>query len=117
MDIKERERELNRMILEGRAMDAFEKFYAEDVVMQEGDEEPIEGKDVNRQREEEFFGNVTEFRGAEVKDVAVGDGVSMSVWSYDYTHADWGDQAYDQVAVREWNDEGRIQRERFFKAA
>lgn len=27
--------ELNTMILEGKALEAFEKFYAEDVVMQE----------------------------------------------------------------------------------
>ncbi len=117
MDIAQRERELNRMILEGDVMDAFEKFYADDVVMQEGAEEPVEGKDENRRREEDFFGNVTEFRGAELNHVAVGDGVSISTWSYDYTHADWGDQQYDQVAVREWNDDGRIEKERFFKTS
>lgn len=117
MDIKQRDEELNRMILKGRALEAFDKFYAEDVVMQEDDEEPFVGKDVNRQREEEFFGNVTELREAELNHAAVGDGVSMSTWSYDYTHAEWGDQQYDQVAVREWNDEGKVQKERFFKAA
>jgi hypothetical protein len=29
--------ELNQMILEGKILDAFEKFYADDVVMQDND--------------------------------------------------------------------------------
>lgn len=39
----------------------------------------------------------------------------MSTWHFDYTHAEWGPQAYDQVAVRHWSD-GKIVRERLFKA-
>lgn len=115
MDLKQRENELNRMILEGKALDAFEKFYAEDVVMQEGPEEVFEGKDTNRQRENEFFASVEELRDINLHDVAFGDGVTMSTWTFDYTHSEWGDVRYDQVAVREWDDSGRITRERFIK--
>lgn len=115
MDLKARVNELNRMILEGNAMEAYEKFYHEDIVMQEGAEKPFEGKDFNRKREEEFFANITEFRGAEVHAVAVGDDVTMVEWSYDYTHKEWGDQKYNQVAVQRWKD-GQIVHERFYKA-
>ncbi|MFQ5536840.1 MAG: nuclear transport factor 2 family protein [Gemmatimonadota bacterium] len=114
-DLRARVDELNRMVLEGRGMEAFEKFYADDVVMQEGAEEPTVGKEANRRREEDFFAGITEFRGAEVKAVAVGDGVTMCEWHFDYTHKDWGDVAYDQVAVQRWRD-GRIVHERFYKA-
>ena len=117
MDIGRREQELNQMILEGKALDAFEKFYAEDVVMQEGADEPFEGKETNRQREKDFFGAVTELRALDLKEVAVGDGVTMSTWHYDFTHEEYGDQAFDQVAIRHWDEDGRVVRERFIKAA
>ena len=47
--------------------------------------------------------------------MAVGDGVSMVEWHFDYVHKDWGHQKYDQVAVQRWQD-GQIIHERFYKA-
>lgn len=107
--------DLNQMVLQGQAMEAFEKYYAEDCVMQEDNMEPVRGKAANREREIDFFGKVTEFRGAEVLSVAVGDGVTMVEWHFDYTHAEWGDMDYDQVAVQRWRD-GEIVSERYYKA-
>lgn len=105
--------DLNDSILEGRALEAFEKYYHNDVVMQENTAEPTVGKDANRTREEAFFGNVTEFRGAKLLKVAIGENVSISEWHYDYTHKEWGVCNYDLVAVQEWKD-GQIIHERFY---
>jgi ketosteroid isomerase-like protein len=101
------------MILEGRALEAFEKYYAEDVVMQENELPPTIGKAANREREKEFFSNLVELRGADVKAVAVGDGVTMVEWFFDYTHKEWGRRTYHQVAVQRWKD-GKIVHERFY---
>lgn len=109
------EDELNSMILAGEILDAFEKFYADDCALQEGNEAPLVGKDANREREKFFVEGIIEFRGATLHDVAVGEGVTISVWHFDYTHREWGSHTYDQVAVRHWRD-GEVVRERFFKA-
>ena len=109
------ENDLNQKILSGEALDAFEEYYADDVVMQEGSDDPFVGKETNREREKDFFSSVTELRALELKDVAIGEDVTMSVWHFDFTHEEWGEQAYDQVAVRHWRD-GEVVRERFFKA-
>lgn len=114
-ELREKVDDLNEMILEGKALEAFDKYYAENVVMQEGAEEPFVGKQTNREREEEFFGSVTELRAMELKNVAVGEGVTMCEWHFDYTHEEWGDVKYDQVAVQRWED-GKIAKERFYKA-
>ena len=53
-------------------IDAFEKYYADDVVMQEINMEPTVGKDANREREIKWLEGITDFRGAEVKNLAVG---------------------------------------------
>jgi ketosteroid isomerase-like protein len=104
------------MILEGRALEAFEKYYAEDVVMQENELPPTIGKAANREREKEFFSNLVELRGADVKAVAVGDDVTMVEWFFDYTHKEWGRRTYHQVAVQRWKD-GKIVHERFYYAS
>jgi hypothetical protein len=111
--LKEKITELNELILTGKAMDAFEKFYHRDVVMQENESTPTIGKEANRKREKDFFENITEFRGAEVKGVATGDNLSSVIWRFDYTHKDWGVRKFTQVSVQHWK-EGLIIKEQFF---
>ena len=115
-DIKSSVEDLNNMILQGKAMDAFEKYYADDVVMQENNNPPTIGKDANRDRELAFFGGITAFRGAQIHNVAFGDNVSMVVSSMDYSHKEYGDRNYTQVAVQHWKD-GKIVKEQFFYGA
>ncbi|WP_207434064.1 nuclear transport factor 2 family protein [Sabulibacter ruber] len=105
--------DLNDLVLQDKALEAFEKYYHQDVVMQENDHLPTVGKAANRQREEQFFHSITEFRSAKPLKVTVGEGVSMVEWHYDYTHKDWGVRNYTQVSVQEWQD-GQIIKEKFY---
>lgn len=111
--IKEKINHLNQLILEGKAMDGFELYYDDEVVMQENELAPTKGKAANRERELNFFGSITEFRGAKALDVAVGENVSYVKWHFDYTHQDWGVRNYTQVSVQHWKD-GKIIKEQFF---
>ena len=105
--------DLNRLILDGKSLEAFETYYHEDVAMQENNLEPTLGKNENRVREHDFFANVTEFRGASVGAMAVRGNTSFVVWSFDYTHKQWGERKYTQVSVQNWKD-GQIIKEQFF---
>jgi hypothetical protein len=112
-NIKEKITELNRLVLSGKALEAFDKFYHADVQMQENENTPTIGKAANLQREKEFYANVTEFRGAEVRGVTIADNLSAVIWHYDYTHKEWGRRDYTQVSVQHWKD-GLIVKEQFF---
>jgi hypothetical protein len=103
---------LNRLVVEGKMMDAFEKYYHDDVVMQDNDLPPTVTKNANRKRELEFLNNISDFRSAQVKGLGVGDGISFVIWEYDYTHKEWGLKNYTQVSVQEWKD-GKIINEKF----
>ena len=105
--------DLNDLILQGKAMEAFEKYYDDDVIMQENESEPAIGKEANRKREEAFLGNITEFRSAQVLKVTLGENTTMVEWQYDYTHKEWGIRNYTQVAVQEWKN-GKIVKEKFY---
>lgn len=105
--------ELNAMIQQGETMRAFEKFYHDNVIMQENDSSPIVGKDANRDREIQFHDNISEFRKAEVLGMAVSDNQSYVTWHLDFTHKHWGLRKYTQVAFQTWKD-GKIVKEQFF---
>jgi hypothetical protein len=105
--------DLNHLVLQGKALEAFDTYYDENVVMQENENSPTVGKVANRKREEDFFSSITEFRSAKPLKVTAGDGVTMVQWHYDYTHKDWGLRNYVQISVQEWKN-GKIVKEQFF---
>lgn len=115
-DIRARVEDLNRGILEGRLLEVFDKYYADDVVMSENgaQDEARVGKANNRAYEEYFVNNAT-FHGARVDDVIV-DGTKAAVtWWMDIEIGGSRFQR-EQVAVQEWNDAGQIVKETFFYA-
>ncbi len=112
-DVAALDNELNQMVLNGQAMEAFERFYAEDVVMQENSAEPVVGKAANRQREIDFFSSLEEFHGAGVLGSAVTGDRSYSEWWMDVTFKGGGRVKLEQVAARTWKD-GQVIEERFY---
>lgn len=112
-DLRHKIDDLNALVLDGKALEAFELYYHPDVVMQENEQAPTVGKDPNRQREIAFFNAITDFRGTQVQNVLVGDDTTAVVWHYDYTHREWGVRNYTQASVQTWHD-GLIIREQFF---
>lgn len=107
------EKQLNEMILGGKAMEAFEQFYAEDVVMQDNDDAPWSGKAYNRERELQFFGSVAEVHQLSLAASAAGDDFSASEWVYDITFKGGTRVKWGQTAARRWKD-GKVVSERFY---
>jgi hypothetical protein len=105
--------ELNDLVLQGKALEAFETYYHDDVIMQENEMAPTIGKEANRKREREFFSGILEFRSAKLLKLTVGENITMTQWHYDYTHKDWGVRNYTQVSVQEWKN-NKIVKEQFF---
>lgn len=114
--VKESVAELNTMILGGKVIEAFDKFYAPEVVMQENEYPETVGFDANRKREEEFVANVTEFRAAEVKRIVIDGNHAVVEWFMDYTHNTYGSRKFHQLNFQEWKD-GKIVREKFYYGA
>ncbi len=116
MNIKENLNALNKMILAGQNMEAFEKYYHDNVVMQENNNTPTVGKAANREREKQTMAMIVAFHGAELRSVAFGEDVSMAEWSFDMTYKGGHRVKTQQVAVQRWQD-GKIIRETFYYSA
>ncbi|HVF81111.1 MAG TPA: nuclear transport factor 2 family protein [Flavisolibacter sp.] len=112
-DLRTNVDQLNQMILEGKTLDAFKKFYAPDVKMQDNDYPVREGFDTNLQYEEDFVNGLTEFRGAKVLNTIISDDVAVIEWWLDFTHKDFGTRNYKQVTVQRWKN-GKIVEEKFY---
>jgi ketosteroid isomerase-like protein len=112
-DLKALDAELNRSILSGNIMEAFEKFYADDIVMQENSEAPRVGKDINRQAELDFLSSVQEFHGASLLGSALDGDRSYSEWEIDATYKNGQRHKVTQVAARQWKN-GQVVHERFY---
>jgi len=108
-----REAELNRLVLDGRILDAFEQFYADDIVMQENAATPMVGKPANRERERNFVDSIEQFHGARVLGSATAGDTSYSEWLMDVTFKGGVRVKLEQVAVRRWRD-GQVTHERFY---
>ena len=112
MSTAELDRELNQMILAGNGFPAaFDRFYADDVLMHEANGVICEGKEANRQREQAALAHM-EFHESQLVHAAVNGDVTFSEWRYDAT---MGGQrmTLEQVARRVWKD-GKVVHERFY---
>ena len=107
--------QLQDMILGGQLMEAFEKYYHEEVVMIEGTGETTAGKDANREREQKFLASIAEFHGAGVEAIAANEETKVTmaeVWM-DVTFQDGNRVKLEQVTVQQWEGE-TIVKERFY---
>ena len=121
MALRQKVDALNQQILNGEILDAFEKYYHEDVVMSDNNQDHRRGKDRNREHEKQFVGGIKAFHGAEIKSSAVNEtgpdsGTAFTEWFMHFDHEAYGDDTkLEQVAVQEWKD-GQIVRETFYHA-
>lgn len=112
-NVAELNKKLDDAIFSGKAMEAFEELYDDDVVMQENTETEYRGKEFNRKREIEFFSTVEAWHGGKVLSAAAHGDVSFSESEMDVTLKGVGRIQMTQVAVRRWKN-GKIVHERFY---
>ena len=107
------EQELNAAVLAGQILEAFDRYYADDGVMQENAATPTAGKAANREREIKFLESIEQFHGAQCLGSATAGDTSYSEWVLDVTFKGGVRVKLEQVAVRRWRH-GQVVHERFY---
>lgn len=111
----ERAKDIYNLIGQGKLLDAFEKYYDENVIMHELGDAPRVGKTFNRQFEQNFLSSIKEMHGGGVLGMA-SDEASGKVYV-----ENWMDVTYQngvrvnirQVCAQTWKD-GLVIREEFY---
>jgi len=115
MSYLDQAKELYGMIGSGQLMEAFEKFYHQDIEMVEPNGDVTKGKDANRKREKEFLAMIKEMHGGGVYGITSNedDGITMVETWMDVTYQDGNRTKMEEVAVQHWDGE-QIIKERFY---
>ena len=100
---------------QGQMLEAFEKYYHDDVVMVEATGEVREGKDVNREFEKNWVASIKEMHGGGVTAVASDEaaGITMVETWMEATFQDGSRMKMEEVAVQKWQGD-KIIHERFY---
>lgn len=114
--LKNNVEKLNVLIQEGRIMEAFDKYYGEEVIIQVNGNSPVTGKEQNRKREMIFLQEIEKLNNAEIKSVTFGgidDNVSMTEWAIDIENKEGKRKIIHRVNVQHWKDD-KIVNERLY---
>ncbi len=115
MSYLEKEQNLHAMMGQGQMMEAFEKYYADNVVMVEATGDVFEGKDANRKRGQEFMASIQAMHGGGVGAISSNEaeGITMSESWIDATFEGRGRMKMEEVSVKKWEGD-QIVHERFY---
>ncbi|MFA4953585.1 MAG: nuclear transport factor 2 family protein [Candidatus Pacearchaeota archaeon] len=113
--LKNNVEKLNVLIKEGKIMEAFEKYYNKDVVIQVNGNPAITGKE--RKREMIFLQEIEKLNGANIKSVTFGgidNDVSMTEWVIDIENKEGEKKTIYRVNVQRWKDDQIINEKLYF---
>jgi len=115
--LKNNVEKLNSLIKEGRIMDAFEKYYGENVIIQVNGNLPVTGKNQNRKREMIFLQEIEKLNSAEINSVTFGgidDNVSMTEWAINIENKEGIKKIIYRLNVQHWRDDKIINEKLYF---
>ncbi len=114
MSYKEKAQDIYEKLQEGKLLDAFDKYYHEDVIMTEP-RGTRKGKKECREYEEDFLDNIKEFHNLEIRNLGSDekDETTFVESMMDVTFKDGNRAQMEQVAVQQWAGD-HIIHERFY---
>jgi len=114
MTLREKALDIYNLVGQGQLLDAFDKYYADNVVMTEP-RGTREGKVLCREYEVQFLNSIKEFHGMEIKAITSDEEacITMHQTSMDVTFQDGNRMEMEQIGVQKWEN-GLIVHEQFY---
>jgi hypothetical protein len=115
--LKNNVEKLNALIKEGKILEAFEKYYGDNVITQVNGNHPITGKDANRKREVIFLQEIEKLNSADINSVTFGgidDNVSITEWAINIEDKEGKKKTIYRVNVQHWKDDKIINEKLYF---
>ena len=113
-NLKQVDDQLNDLTRAGKILDGLEQFYAEGCTFQEGNKEPLIGRQAQHDNLSKFFATLKEFKGATLHSQGVGDDTTLTEWTFDMVGPD-GPMVWNEILRRQWQD-GKVVSERYYTA-
>jgi ketosteroid isomerase-like protein len=107
--------DMYQMIDQGKAFEALEQYYHDDVVVIDGNEPPREGKAAQRKALQDWFGMVKEMHGGGTTGISANEATGTTMvesWT-EITMQDGNRFKMEEVGVQKWKGD-KIVHERFY---
>ncbi|MCB9233345.1 MAG: nuclear transport factor 2 family protein [Bacteroidia bacterium] len=119
MSYRDKIQDIYQKIDQGQMMEAFEQYYAPNVVMIEASGQVREGKDANREFEKQFIGMVKEIHGGGAPYITADEaaGVTMVETWMDVTFQDGNRVKMEQIARQKWEGDQIVEERFYYNAA
>jgi ketosteroid isomerase-like protein len=115
MSYYDKAKDIYEMMAKGKLLEAFDKYYHNDVVQVEANGDTRKGKAANRKFQTDFLGMVKEIHGTGVRSIASNEAEATTIvesWM-DMTQKDGKRNMMEEVAVQKWKGD-QIIHERFY---
>jgi hypothetical protein len=112
MSTQENVRQLISMAVDGKFLEAIEKFYSDGASMQENNGPPRVGLTALLENERRALAFMSQLRTTAVSHVVDGDRAAIN-WIFEFTDPQGNRRRLEEIAYQLWRD-GKIVEERFF---
>jgi ketosteroid isomerase-like protein len=101
------------LVQHGQFLEAVDRFYDENIVSTDNNNDPTKGIDNFRKAVEQFAAN-TQLEKLELLSTIIDQNLTVAHWHYIFTHKTFGKMDYRQVSVQRWSNGKIIQENHFY---
>ena len=115
MTLKEKVENMDRLVLTGKFIEAVEQFFHPDAIFHSTHSDRKNGKATKIESLKTFFNGIKQINHIKLHSYAVGDDVTMSEFTFDFTSVYGSPVTWHEVIRRRWKD-GLVYDEKYFTA-
>ncbi len=115
MTLKEKVENMDRLVLTGKFVEAVEQFFHPDAIVHSAHADRKSGKETKIESLKTFFNGIRQINHIKLHSYAVGDDVTMSEFTFDFTSVYGSPVTWHEVIRRRWKD-GLVYDEKYFTA-
>jgi hypothetical protein len=115
MDLQKLNKEMDVLVSKGDMVTAVSKFFADNAITRDHDGTVINNKAGHLKKMEGFLGAIAKVNGITFHGDAVGNGITMSEFTFDFDMKDGSKVLWHEILRRKWAN-GLITEEQYFKA-
>lgn len=117
MNIKTRVNEMDAMVSKGALVEAVKEFFCDRTKTSDYDNITTSGKDAMIAKMEGFVGAIAKVNGITHHKTLIDNNHTASEFTFDFDMKDGSQILWHEIISREWNEEGKVTSEQYFKAS
>lgn len=116
MNLKEQVQQMDAMVAKGAIVDAVKTYFCDQAKTSDYGNTTTSGKDQMVAKMEGFVGSIAKVKEIKHHQTTIGESVSASEFTFNFDMQDGSEILWHEIIRREWNNDGKVINESYFKA-